>query len=247
MKKIVSRFLTSALSTFVLSASLNSLEAAFIEATPSTEVTVTGTYSNVYLHGKTSVKVGEYLFPLDLNVTLEPEGAKTKLTLTCGEGEPRYIAGTPGIDRPKLFPAFLESDPNCLLQLDDSALPGDKKKTLHIIATYQGMPLMFALKLNTTKSVAANVNPSLFVTGNGHERFAIATIIPKGGALVAKSSTGQESVLPALDFSSATKADILDFLRKLTLQLPETLAAVSIESKTDSAVTETTFSAKVKS
>jgi hypothetical protein len=247
MKKIVSRFLTSALSTLILTASLESLDAAFIEATPSTEISVSGTYSNVYLHGKTSVKVSENLFPLDINVTLEPEGAKTKLTLTCGEGEARYIAGTPGVNRPKSFPAFLESDPNSLLQLDDSALPGDQKKTLHIIATYQGMPLVFALKLNTKKSPAAAIVPTLSVTGNGHERFAIATIVPKNGALVAKSSTGQESVLPNLDFSSATKADILEFLRKLTLQLPATLAAVTIESKTDTSGTETTFSAKVKS
>lgn len=241
----------SALSTFVLATSIESLDAAFIEATPSTEISVTGTYTNVYLHGKALVKVGEGLFPLDINVTLQPDAAnaaKTKLTVACGEGEPRYISGTPGIDLPKSFPAFVESDVNNLLQLEDPALHVDKKKALHIITTYRGMPLMFKLTLNTARPVEAApcAAPALVLTGNGHERFAISTIVPKGGALVAKSSTGQESVLPSLDFSSATKADIIEFLRKLTLLLPTTLSTFSIESKIDPVGTETTFSVKVK-
>ncbi|QOL19637.1 hypothetical protein [Candidatus Bodocaedibacter vickermanii] len=247
MKKIMKQFLTLGLSTVVLATGLHSLDAAFVDATPTTEITVSGTYTNVYLHGTVSVKMGEGLFPLTINAILEPDGAKTKLTIACGEGEPRYIAGTPGTDRPKSFPAFLESGQNALLQLEDAALPVDKKKTLHIITAHQGMPVVFKLMLgNLTKPVAAAGAPSLTLTGNGHERFAISQIIPKGGALIAKSLTGQESPLPFLDFFHVTKGDLIELLRQIASRLPATLAAFSIDSKTTPTGTETTFSVNVK-
>lgn len=249
MKKVMNRFLTSALSTFVLATGLHSLDAAFVDATPTTEVTVSGTYTNVYLHGTvSSVRTGEGLFPLTINATLEPDGARTKFTIACSEGETRYIAGTPGTDRPKSFPALLESDINNLLQLEDATLPVDKKKTLHIITAHQGMPVVFKLILdNLTRPVAAAGAPSLTLVGNGHERFAISKIVPKGGALIAKSLTGQESPLPSLDFSSVKKVDIIEFLRRLASLLPAALAAFSIDFKTTpTGAIETTFSATVK-
>lgn len=145
MKKTMKRFLTSALSTFAIATSLASLDAAFVEETPTTAVDVSGVYTGVYRHSKASIKVGETLFPLEINITLEPDSAKTKLTITCNgdDGNTRYISGIPGNDRPKSFPTFLESDPNNLLQLEDPALALDKKKTFNIITTYHGMPVVF--------------------------------------------------------------------------------------------------------
>lgn len=246
MKTIMNRFLTSALSAFALGTSLTSLDAAFVEETPTTVVTVGGTYTGIYLHGTASVKMGEGLFPFSINVTLEPtEGAKTKFTVVCGEGETRFIAGTPGTDHPKLFPTFLESDPQQLLQLEDPTLSADKKKVLHILTAYRGMPVVFKLTFSNLIKPAAGGAPNLTVTGNGHERFAISKIVSKGGELVAKSLLGHESVLPSLDFTLATKTDIVEFFRKLASLIPAALAAFSIDSKTTATGTETTFSVKV--
>jgi hypothetical protein len=250
MKRIINRFLISAVSAFILTTNPSSLNAAFIEATPTTQLSITGKYTRIYLHGNASVKIGERLLPFDVNVTLSPEGPKTKLTVVCGEGEPRYIAGTPGVDRPKSFPAFLESDVNNLLQLEDPVLAADKKKTLHILTTYNGMPVMFALSLsNITLPVdaAAVIAPSLRLTGNGTERFAISSIVPKGGVFVAKGSAGQESPLPSLDFTASTKGDIIELFRGLARLFPATLAAFSIDTKTNAdGTTVTTFTTTIK-
>lgn len=242
MKKNLFLALLSA--TFVNSASI-SAASAFVSETPSNVLTLAGSYSGAYAHTHAEVRVGEALSPLKINVTLTPDGVKTKLGVACEGGSATYLTfgrGTAAKD----FPVMLVSTESNALQLEEEGVPSDSKGKLRVICMERGIPLTFMLDFSGLTQLPAGSAPQLSLAGDGRRQFPIASIVPKDGVLVARGPAAEEFKLGGLDFSRATKDDVIELLRRLALSMPQTLATFTLESKTDADGTETAFTIKVK-
>lgn len=241
MKK---KFLALLSVMFATSASISA--AAFISETPSDVLTLAGSYTGTYTHTHAEVRIGDDLSPLKINVTLTPDGVKTKLGVACEGGSATYLMFSRGASA-KDFPVMLVKTTANFLHLEEEGVPADSKGKIKVICMERGVPLTFTLDFTRLTQLAAGTAPQVTLTGDGRRQFPIESIVPKDGVLVARGPAAEEFRLGELDFSRSTKTDVIEFLRRLALSMPQALATFNLKSETGADGTETTFTINLKS
>lgn len=181
------------------------------------QVTLKGSYAfecvhtAICLQTAINAQVGSEVCPITLNVSLAPNGDKTRLDVYGGDAITSYALCSSDM-HPQMFPIFLESDSDSFMRLDDATLTDDQRRKIKVILSVNGSPISFLFSFANLQYVPG-VNTMLSLKGDAHKRHLITKVALKGSELIVRGPKGERAVSGVLNASG----DLIQYMLGLLL------------------------------